>query len=116
MFHAIRSAELPPSPRNGTRTFIGEPYAAGVSFFLQISPPGHTVVQHRHPYPETWIVRSGLVRFRSGDEEVEGHPGDVFVAEAGTAHGFHNPGPETVEMTCIHAANRMETEWLEEDV
>lgn len=51
--------------------------------------------------------------FRAGTEEIEAGPGDVVVAEAGTPHGFRNPGPDRLELVCVHAAERMVQEWLE---
>jgi mannose-6-phosphate isomerase-like protein (cupin superfamily) len=111
-YHVIRSAEL--APESGrTVTFEGEPYGAGISFFHVHNGPGEGPRLHRHPYPETWIVRSGRVIFRAGTEEIEAGPGDVVVAEAGMPHGFLNPGPERLELVCIHAAERMIQEWLE---
>lgn len=112
-YHVIRSDEL--SPKSGrTVKFEGEPYKAGVSFFHVHNGPGEGPGLHHHPYPETWIVRSGRVIFRAGSEEIEAGPGDVVVAEAGKPHGFRNPGPEHLELVCIHAAERMVQEWLED--
>jgi mannose-6-phosphate isomerase-like protein (cupin superfamily) len=112
-YHVIRSDEL--APESGrTVKFEGEPYEAGVSFFHVFNRPGEGPRLHRHPYPETWIVRSGRVIFRAGDEEIEAGPGDVVVAEAGKPHGFRNPGPDDLELVCIHAAGRMVQEWLED--
>ena len=112
MFHVIHAAELPPNA-NRTVEFEGEPYNAGISFFLIDNEPGQGPGLHRHPYPETWVVRRGHALFRAGEEEVEARPGDVVVVEAGTPHGFRNLGPGRLEMVCIHAAGTMATEWLE---
>jgi mannose-6-phosphate isomerase-like protein (cupin superfamily) len=94
--------------------FEGEPYRAGISFFHVHNGPGEGPRLHRHPYPETWIVLSGRAIFRAGSEEVEASPGDVVVAEAEVPHGFTNPGPDRLTLVCIHAADRMVQEWLEE--
>ncbi|HEV8636823.1 MAG TPA: cupin domain-containing protein [Chloroflexota bacterium] len=112
MFHVLRRADLPASPSRTVR-FEGEPYGAGVSFFLVDDEPGQGAELHRHPYPETWIVRAGRARITAAAEEVEAGPGDVVVVEAGTPHGFHNLGPGRLELVCIHAADRMATDWLE---
>jgi mannose-6-phosphate isomerase-like protein (cupin superfamily) len=110
--HVIRANEL--APESGrTVKFEGEPYGAGISFFHVFNGPGEGPRLHRHPYPETWIVRAGRVIFRAGEEEIEAGPGDVVVVEANKPHGFRNPGPERLELVCIHAAGRMIQEWLE---
>ena len=113
MFHVIRRDELPPSP-NRTAQFEGDPYGAGISVILVDNEPGQGPALHRHPYPETWVVRTGRARIRAGEQEIEAGPGDVVVVEANTPHGFRNLGPERLEIVCIHAAGRMVTEWLDE--
>jgi mannose-6-phosphate isomerase-like protein (cupin superfamily) len=111
-YHVIRGDEL--APKSGhTVKFEGEPYGAEISFFHVDNGPGEGPRLHRHPYPETWLVLAGRVIFRAGSEEIEAGPGDVVVAEAGTPHGFRNPGPERLELVCVHAAGRMIQEWLE---
>jgi mannose-6-phosphate isomerase-like protein (cupin superfamily) len=57
---------------------------------------------HQHPYPETWIVRAGKVRFTVGGEEIEAGAGDVVVAAAEIPHKFLNIGTERLELICIH--------------
>lgn len=48
MYHVIRGDELPPS-RNRTVQFEGEPYGAGISFFLVDNEPGEGPGLHLHP-------------------------------------------------------------------
>ncbi len=111
MFHVIRRDELSPI-RNRTVELEGEPYNAGISVILVDNEPGQGPALHLHPYPETWVVRSGRALFTTGDEEIEAGPGDIVVVEPNTAHGFRNPGPARLEIVCIHAAGRMVTRWL----
>ena len=111
MFHVLRRA-AEPGPGNRTVRFEGEPYGAGVSFFLVDFEPGEGPPLHRHPYPETWVVRAGRALFAVDDDELEVGPGDVVVAAPGTPHRFRNGGSGRLEMVCIHAAGRMTTEWL----
>lgn len=111
-FHVIRSAELPPSSNRSVQ-FEGDPYRAGISFFLVDNEPGQGPKLHRHPYAETWVVRSGRTKVTAGTQEIEAGRGDVIVVEAGTPHAFVNLGPGRLDIVCIHAAGRMETEWLE---
>ena len=114
MFHVIRRAQGNPE---STRTvqFEGEPYGAGISFFLVDNEPGEGPRLHQHPYAETWVVRTGRVLVTAGEEDIEGGPGDIVVVERDTPHRFRNLGPGRLEMVCIHAAGRMVTEWLDGD-
>ena len=113
MHNVIRSGELRPSP-GGTITFEGEPHGSGVSFFHVNNEPGAGPDLHRHPYSETWIVRSGKVRFTADGQEVDAGPGDILVVGAETPHKFKNVGTERLEIVCIHASPRMIQEDLEE--
>jgi hypothetical protein len=56
-------------------TFEGEPYGSGVSFFLVDNEPGEGPDLHKHPYSETWIVRSGKARITADGEDIEAGPG-----------------------------------------
>ena len=113
MHSVIRSGEIPPSP-GGTVTFEGEPHGSGVSFFLVNSEPGTGPDLHRHPYAETWIVRSGKARMTADGEDFEAGPGDIVVVGPETPHKFKNAGTERLDIICIHASPRMIQEDLEE--
>jgi mannose-6-phosphate isomerase-like protein (cupin superfamily) len=108
----IRSGELQPSP-GGTITFEGEAFGSGVSFFLVHNQPGEGPGLHRHPYSETWIVRSGTARFTADGDEVEAGPGDIVVVSAHTPHKFKNVGSERLDIICIHDSPQIVQEDLE---
>lgn len=108
--HVIRGIHPLDGPRNAR--FEGEPYGAGISFFLVDNEPGQGPKLHQHPYPETWIVLSGHGVFEADGNEVAAGPGDTVVVGPNTPHRFRNTGPERLELVCIHAAERMVTEWL----
>jgi mannose-6-phosphate isomerase-like protein (cupin superfamily) len=112
MHRVIRAGELRPSP-GGTVTFEGDSHGSGVSFYLVDNRPGAGPDLHRHPYSETWIVRSGRVRFTADGEDVEAGPGDIVVVGAETPHKFKNVGTDRLEVVCIHASPRMIQEDLE---
>jgi mannose-6-phosphate isomerase-like protein (cupin superfamily) len=112
MYRAIRAGELQPSP-GGTITFEGEPFGSAVSFFHVNNQPGEGPDLHRHPYPETWILRSGKARFTADGHELEAGPGDIMVVGADTPHKFKNAGDERLEIICIHASPRIIQEDLE---
>ena len=113
MYRVLRASEQTRSPI-GTLTFEGEPYGSGVSFFLVNNPPGEGPGLHRHPYPETWILRSGLARFTADGEDIEAGPGDIAVVTAQTPHKFKNIGSDRLDIICIHASPRIIQEELEE--
>ena len=112
MYNVIRAGEIQRSP-GGTLTFEGEPYGSGVSFFLVHNEPGAGPDLHRHPYPETWIVRSGQARVTADGEELEAGPGDILVVGPETPHKFKNVGSERLDIVCIHASSRIIQEELE---
>jgi mannose-6-phosphate isomerase-like protein (cupin superfamily) len=112
MHTLIRSGEIPRSA-GGTLTFQGEPYGAQVSFFLVNNQPGTGPVLHRHPYSETWIVRSGQARLTAGDDVLEVGAGDIIVVTPETPHKFKNIGTDRLDIICIHASPRIIQENLE---
>jgi quercetin dioxygenase-like cupin family protein len=73
MYNVLRASEQQRSP-GGTLTFEGEPQSSGVSFFLVDNEPGAGPDLHRHPYSETWIVRSGKARFTADGADLEARP------------------------------------------
>jgi mannose-6-phosphate isomerase-like protein (cupin superfamily) len=108
----VRDGEIGRSP-GGTLTFEGEPHGSAVSFFLVYNEPGAGPDLHRHPYSETWILRSGKARFTADGEEIEAGPGDILVVGPETPHKFKNAGSERLDIVCIHASPRMIQEDLE---
>jgi mannose-6-phosphate isomerase-like protein (cupin superfamily) len=112
LYKVIRADEVQRSP-GGTVTFEGEPHGSGVSFFHVNNEPGQGPDLHRHPYSETWIVRSGKVRFTADGEDIEAGPGDIAVVGPETPHKFKNMGTERLEVICIHSSPRIIQEELQ---
>jgi mannose-6-phosphate isomerase-like protein (cupin superfamily) len=108
----IRAGEIDPTP-GGTVRFEGDEHGSGISFFLVDNEPGAGPDLHRHPYSETWIVRSGKARFTADGVDVEAGPGDILVVASDTPHKFKNAGTERLNIVCIHASPRMIQEELE---
>jgi mannose-6-phosphate isomerase-like protein (cupin superfamily) len=92
--------------------FEGEPYGAGVSFFLGNLPPGKGPGLHKHPYSETCIVLSGQAAMVVDGEEVVACAGDTVVIGSATPHRFTAIGDERLDMVCIHASDRFIIESL----
>jgi mannose-6-phosphate isomerase-like protein (cupin superfamily) len=105
-YRIIRSGELERSPR-GSLAFEGEPFGSDVSFFLiDYSRPEDGPDLHKHPYPETWIVRDGKARFTVNEQQLEAGSGDIVVCAAETPHKFKNKGPGHLDIVCIHPSPR----------
>jgi mannose-6-phosphate isomerase-like protein (cupin superfamily) len=92
--------------------FEGEPYGAGVSFFLGNLDPGKGPGMHQHPYAETCIVLSGQGAMVVDDEEVVVGAGDIVVIGPATPHRFTAIGNERLDMVAIHHTDRFVIEPL----
>ena len=112
--HAVIRADQARRNARGTVTFEGGDHGSEVSFFHVNNDPGEGPDLHRHPYSETWIVRSGSARFTADGVDTDAGPGDVLVVGAETPHKFKNSGTGRLELICIHASPRMIQEELEE--
>lgn len=113
MYKLLREQDFELRP-GGTVKFEGAPHGSGASFFHVRARPGTGASLHKHPYPETWIVLSGKVRFSVGAEQVEAEAGHIVVAGAEIPHKFTNIGPELLELLCIHPSPRILQEDLED--
>jgi mannose-6-phosphate isomerase-like protein (cupin superfamily) len=113
MHSVLRLSEQQRSP-GGTLTFEGEPFGSAVSFFLVNNEPGDGPDLHRHPYSETWIVRSGKALITADGEDLEVGPGDIIAVTPETPHKFKNIGTERLDVICVHASPRIIQEELEE--
>ena len=112
MVTVVKAADLV-TGSGRTGRFEGDAHDAGVSFYLVDNDPGQGPVLHRHPYTETWLVRSGSVRITVADESVDAVAGDIVTVPANTPHKFVNTGTGPLRMVCIHASPRMIQENLE---
>ena len=112
MVHVLWPAERAPSASRTIR-FEGDKFGTGISFFSVDNEPGQGPALHVHPYPETWIVKSGRARIVAGDESFEAGPGDIAVVPANTPHKFTNIGEERLVIFCVHAAGTMVQDDLE---
>jgi mannose-6-phosphate isomerase-like protein (cupin superfamily) len=86
----------------------------GVSLILVNAPPGGGPALHKHAYAEVFVVQEGQARFTAGDETLDVAGGHIVVVPSGTPHKFVNIGPGELQSVNIHAAEKIETEWIEE--
>ena len=98
----IEMRTLPGSAES--RRFEGAGYGSRVSFFHVFMPPGAGPALHTHPYEETFTL---------DDEEIVAVGGQIVIAPPNTPHKFVNSGADTLHLTGIHSAPRMEQTDLE---
>jgi mannose-6-phosphate isomerase-like protein (cupin superfamily) len=112
--HAVIQPEEQERTPTGTVRWEGEASGSGVSLFLVYNQPGEGPDLHRHPYSETWVVRSGAARFTADGEDLDAGPGDIVVVGPETPHKFKNVGTGRLELVCVHDSPRIIQEELEE--
>lgn len=96
-----------------TENLEGKPYAAGISIIQESTDrAGEGPRLHKHPYPETFVIRRGSALFTIGEDEIVGRSGQIVVVPADTPHKFRTleGGYEAVH---IHASDEFLTDWLE---
>ncbi|MCW8088123.1 cupin domain-containing protein [Sabulicella glaciei] len=104
MVRVRRHREAAPGQSRTVR-FQGRDFGAPVSMFLTDSAPGTGSSLHRHPYPETWVVREGEAEFSVGEQRHRASAGDIVVAPAHVPHRFLNIGAGSLRLVCIHPSN-----------
>ena len=110
----IECAMLGPSTDDAFTEVEGRLFGGGVSLILVRSDvPGVGPELHQHPYPETFLIRTGRAHFTVGDEQLIGSGGQIIVVPAGTPHKFEVLGPGPLDMIDVHASDIFITEWLE---
>ena len=77
-------------------------------------PLGEGPDLHRHPYEETFVVRTGRARFTAGDQTIEAEAGQIVVVPPNTWHGFKGASEENLQMVCIHPNERVVQEEKED--
>lgn len=112
MVHLLRATDRAPS-KSRTVRFEGAAYGTGISLFSVDNEPGQGPGLHVHPYPETWIVKSGRARIVAGDEAFDVGPNDIAVVPAGVPHKFTNIGDERLVIFCVHDTGTMVQDNLE---
>jgi quercetin dioxygenase-like cupin family protein len=100
-----------PGAGTGSIRFEQPDLHSGLSMFLVDVAPGKGPAAHRHPYPETFVVHAGNVRFVVDGNSIDAAEGDIVIVHAEQTHQFTNSGEQHLRMTCIHAADKMETDW-----
>jgi quercetin dioxygenase-like cupin family protein len=91
----------------------GDHHLPGISVILNETLPGDGAPLHRHTYDELFLVEDGRCSFTVAEQTFEARSGELVLIPAGAPHGFTNTGETTMRMVAIHAAPRVEIEWLD---
>jgi quercetin dioxygenase-like cupin family protein len=95
-----------------TGAIEGDGLGSGVSVILnRFDRAGEEVKLHRHPYSETFLLRSGKVSFTDGVSTLVADAGQIIVVPPNTPHAFTSLSAD-VEMIDIHASDHFITDWL----
>lgn len=102
-------------PRDGnTYEFQGIQYQdTEVSFIWVDMPPGGTILLHKHPYKEIFIIQEGVSTFTIGSAILEAHAGQIIIVLADTPHKFMNSSDRPLRQIDIHVNRQFITHWLE---
>lgn len=76
------------------------------SIFITRYERGQGPDLHLHPYPEAFVVETGIATFTVGEDELTVPAGHVVTVPAETPHGFKNPGDEILRVVSVHPAPR----------
>lgn len=72
------------------------------SIFIVATDRGEGPDLHVHPYPEVFVVETGVARFTVGDEQIVVEAGNVVVVPAETPHGFKGESEEKLRVVSFH--------------
>jgi quercetin dioxygenase-like cupin family protein len=77
---------------------------APVSMFVTEYPQrGQGPDLHVHPYPEVFLVQSGVGEFTAGEEKTRVAAGNFVIVPADTPHGFKNAEDgSTLRVVSVH--------------
>ena len=94
--------------------FEGYLHGSEVSIIREYNQrPGSGPRLHRHPYTETFLIRTGRALFTVGAQQLVGAGGQILVVPALVPHRFEVLDGGVYEATHIHASDRFITDWLE---
>ena len=114
MAHVINRDVWATGPNGWNGELQGGVYGAGICvIFNLLDAPGGGPRLHKHPYPETFIIRAGTGLFTVGDKEITAIAGQILVVPADTPHKFTNLGPGPLETIDIHENGNFVTSGLE---
>ena len=119
MNHHVEVGDLPLFPvgpaGSDARIFNGGQHGfPETSLMLGTLLPGEGPAMHQHPYGEAFAISEGLARFTIDGETIEAGPDRVVFVPSGVPHDFINAGTGVLRIVAVHAAPKVEIEWLEE--
>jgi hypothetical protein len=92
MAYTIHREDWADDPEHWRGELQGAPHGANISVVFSLLPePGDGPRLYRHPYPETFIIRSGEALFTVGDDVISAAGGQIVVVPLNTPHKFTKP-------------------------
>ncbi len=114
MAHVINRDEWAATPEGWKGELQGGAHGANICVIFNFQQqPGGGPRLHKHPYAETFIIRSGTGLFTVGEEQITATAGQILVVPPDTPHKFTNLGPGPLETIDIHESGKFDTHWLE---
>jgi mannose-6-phosphate isomerase-like protein (cupin superfamily) len=114
MGHVIDRDEWATTPEGWKGELQGGAYGADICvIFNFLEAPGGGPRLHQHPYPETFIIRTGTGLFIVAERQITATEGQILIVPPHTPHKFTNVGPGPLETIDIHASGKFVTKWLE---
>lgn len=114
MVYIINREDWADEPERWRGELQGAAHGANISVIFSLLPgPGGGPRLHRHPYPETFIIRSGEALFIVSGREIRVAAGQIVVVPPNTPHKFTNAGSSPLETIDIHENGEFVAEWLE---
>ncbi|MDM6891151.1 cupin domain-containing protein [Enterobacter cloacae] len=102
---------VPPGFREGH--FDGTEFGASVTVLEYVQENfGEGPALHVHKYDEIFIILSGKVLFKIGDDYIEAEAGDVLFGPANVPHRFKNVGFTPLETMDIHLSDK----WVQDNL
>lgn len=82
--------------------------AVPLSVFVTEYQRGQGPQLHRHPYPEVFLVETGIAAFTIGEDRLTVGAGHIVVGPAETPHAFECAGEDTLRVVSVHPSPEVE--------
>ena len=106
--HPLRDFEpVPTRPGTQGRDLIATAHGVTSFFLVELRmQQGASVPLHTHPIEEAWVVTSGALTVRIGDETVVAPTESVVRIPPGVPHAVRNDGRDRILLATVPVAQR----------
>lgn len=94
------------------KLFEGGEHGVEASIFVTEYERGQGVGLHVHPYPEVFLVETGVGEFTVGDKTLTVEAGHILIVPAETQHGFRGAGDGVLRVVSVHPSGKVEQTFL----